>query len=46
MSTWNNIDKLEGAPSITYNQSTVTYSSSLYNYVGQILSRWFNFIKH
>ena len=46
MSTWNNTDKLEGAPSITYNDSSVTYNSSLYNYIGQLLTRWFNAIKH
>ena len=46
MSTWNNTDKLAGAPSTTYNDATVTYNSSLYNYIGQILSRWFNFTKN
>lgn len=42
---WTNTPKLEGAPSITYNQA-ITYNNVNYNYNGQIIPVWTNETKN
>lgn len=42
MSTWTNEQKLEGAPSTTYNNAAVTYNQANINYNGQTIPVWTN----
>lgn len=39
---WNNQPKLEGAPSIVFNEAGVTFNDILYNFNGQLLTAWNN----
>lgn len=40
MSSWDNLERLENAPSITYNEVGVTYNDEDYNYIGQVKETW------
>lgn len=42
MSDWTNTEKLAGAPSVTYNDASVTYNNENYNYSGQVKVVWSN----
>lgn len=42
MSNWTNQEQLAGAPSILYNDATVTYDQVNYNYNGQVKVVWTN----
>lgn len=46
MSTWTNQEKKEGAPSITYEESGVTYEDPVYQYNGQVTENWTNQTKN
>jgi hypothetical protein len=42
MATFTNEEKYGQAPSITYEQTGVTYDNTAYNYQGQLTTIWVN----
>lgn len=46
MSTWTNIDKLQGQSAVTYNSSAVTYNQATTQYNGKEQTVWTNVTKN
>ena len=42
MTTWTPDQRYDNSPSITYDEATVTYDQSNYNYNGQEITVWTN----
>lgn len=42
MTTWTPEERYAGSPSISYDEPTVVYDQSNYNYNGQVITTWTN----
>lgn len=46
MTNWDNQEKKEGSPSISYEEDGVTYEDERYNYAGELAENWQNQTKN
>lgn len=46
MTTWTNQELKEGAPSISYEETGVSYNDASYNYEGVLTEQWTNQTKN